>query len=196
MPARQRMAAHVGGFLPPGGEHVEQRMHFALLAPDGQHGTGKFLAEIALVVGNIHRRGGAIVLQARAYRSGHQKDSQILREHRLFYRILAKAQCAKHAAQEYDRIPLAPDPRVHADTVRADGLLLEAGHESHSSDFPCIATKSRRHEEGPDPEMSSCRRICMLRCRHFAPRENLSKAHFPRSWFSSCLRVFVVKTLN
>lgn len=35
--AGQRMAAHVLGLVAPGGQHVEQGVHLARLAPDGQH---------------------------------------------------------------------------------------------------------------------------------------------------------------
>ena len=94
------MPAHVGRFLPPGSKHVEQRVHLALFAPDGQHGARQFPAQIAFVVGDVHCRGGAIVFQAGAYRPGQRERTQIFREHRLFDRVLAKTQHTKHVAQK------------------------------------------------------------------------------------------------
>ena len=94
------MPTHIGRLFPPGGKHVEQLVHLALLAPDRQYRAGQLFSQVAFIVGQVYRRSRTIVFKARAYRSRQGEGTQIFGEHRLVDRILPETQRAKHVAQE------------------------------------------------------------------------------------------------
>jgi hypothetical protein len=66
--ARKRMPFGAFSLLLPRGEHVEQRVHLAELAPDCQDRAGDPPVEVASIVLEVTRRGGPVILQSGADR--------------------------------------------------------------------------------------------------------------------------------
>ena len=62
MAASQLAAAHVGGPLAPGGEHVEVPLHQAFLAPQRQQRALDLAVHVGLVMVEVDAGGGAVIL--------------------------------------------------------------------------------------------------------------------------------------
>jgi hypothetical protein len=82
MARRQRASAHVDGNAAPIAQRLEIAMDHALLAPQREQRTRHLAArgDIRVVMLEIDRRGGAIVLACGVNRSGLQKQALVFGE--------------------------------------------------------------------------------------------------------------------
>ena len=77
MAAIEGLAAHVGGALAPGREDVEVFLHDAALAPEREKWAFDPPVEVGLVMGQVDRGRGAVVLAGGMDRRGVAEAAQI-----------------------------------------------------------------------------------------------------------------------
>src|SRR5205814_8044272 len=75
----QGAAAHVERALAPVCERREAALDRALAAPEGEQRAAQLLADVRLVVLQVDRLGGAVVLAARVDRRGIGEAAEVLR---------------------------------------------------------------------------------------------------------------------
>src|SRR5258706_12344505 len=109
MPALQSAAVDVGGDFAPVFDGIEERFDHALAAPDGEEGHADLVLEVLLVVEEIDRGRGAVVLAggvdgARVLEGAH------VRGHGGLVEMLEAALAAAQALEDVER----PEARYNA----------------------------------------------------------------------------------